>query len=235
MTASYREKIYKRYVETYSEVYRKKDYLKEFSSQSELYELNYKTILPPNKKSTILELGSGPGYFLKYLLDNGYENIFGVDTSPQQLEVASQLGINSVSHSDIFDFLKSSNNKYDFICSFHVLEHLFKDEIIELIEMINLRLNKGGMILIEVPNSGSPLLGNQGRYGEFTHEVGFTASSLREILLVCGFTDVRILPVVALSPFARFFFKAVNYILHSRFTKDMFVDGDIIGVGHKKD
>ena len=102
MTASYREKIYKRYVETYSEVYRKKDYIKEFSCRSALYELNYKAVLPSNKKSAILELGSGPGYFLKYLLDNGYGNIFGVDTSPQQVEVASQLGLKSVSHSDIF-------------------------------------------------------------------------------------------------------------------------------------
>lgn len=235
MRASYREKIYKKYVETYSEVYRRKDYLSEFLSRSVLYDLNYGAMLPPSKKSRILEVGSGPGYFLKYLLDKGYENAYGVDTSIQQVKAASQLGINNVVLGDFFVFLKNSDVKYDMIFSFHVLEHLFKDEIIELLELISLRLNKGGMVFIEVPNSGSPLFGSQSRYSEFTHETGFTLTSLKEVLLVCGFEDVRVLPSKPKSRYARLFFKSLNFLMHTRFSKDIYLEGELIAVGKKGD
>lgn len=235
MSTSYREKIYKRYVDTYSQVYRKKDYLVEFSHRSALYELNYKTLLPQNKESKILELGSGPGYFLRYLLDKGYKNAFGVDVSGQQTESALQLGINNVAQCDLFGFLMNTSDTYDLICSFHVFEHLFKDEILNLLDLIYKKLNKNGVLFVEVPNAGSPLLGGQGRYGEFTHEVGFTPSSLKEILLITGFNNVDVFPAKGISSFARLFFGISNFFLHSRLSPDMVIEGEIIGLGYKKD
>jgi SAM-dependent methyltransferase len=233
MRTSYREKIYRKYVETYSEVYRMNDSLSEFSRRSLHYDLNYGAMLPPGRKSRILEIGSGPGYFLKYLRDKGYENAYGVDASPQQVKTASLMEVSNLAHCDFFAFLEGSDTLYDLICSFHVLEHLFKDEIMRLLELIGLRLNKGGMVLIEVPNAGSPLFGNQGRYGEFTHETGFSSTSLKEILMVCGFEDVKVFPSRAKSVFARALFGSLNFLMHSRFNNDIYFEGELFAVGRK--
>jgi len=231
----YREKCYSKYVETLTRYSEKKDIQEEFCYRSKIYDLNYKRLLPDNKDSKILELGCGPGYFLKYLENNGYKNCMGVDWSEQQISKALDLQVRNIMNEDLFKFMRETDDKFDLICSFHVLEHLFKDEIIEFLELIHARLNKNGMCIIEVPNTSSPLFGGLGRYIDFTHEVGFTPPSLREVLLVSGFGKIQVLPVKGISPFARLFFKILNYILHSRFTRDMFVEGEIIGVGYKED
>jgi hypothetical protein len=95
------------------------------------------------------------------------------------------------------------------------------------------RLKPGGMIIIEVPNAGSPILGSFNMHIDFTHEIGFTAPSLKEVMMACDFKRVAISPVMDASPFARVFFRAVNYILHTRFTRDAFAEGGLIGIGYK--
>ena len=214
----------------------KNDFYKELEIRYKLYDLNYKKFLPSQKNAPILDLGCGPGYFLKYLKDLGYENIQGVDISTQQIEVARSFGVDSyIFESDFFNFLRSTDKRFDMICAFHVLEHLFKREILDLLDLIYERLNPKGMLLVEVPNTGSPILGSQGRYSDFTHETGFTPQSLKEVLLLCGFSNVEAFPKKGSSPFARIFFKICNYFFHSRFNRDLLIEGEIFGIGYKKD
>jgi SAM-dependent methyltransferase len=231
---SYREKIYSRYFDFLAKYGQEKELHEELNYRAKIYDINYKTILPEGRNKKILELGCGPGFFLKYLSDHGYNNCQGIDSSEQQIRLAGDLGIRAVT-ADIFGYLLKTSDEFDVICSFHVLEHLFKHEIMHLLELIYDRLDLDGMIIVEVPNAGSPLLGSHNRYIDFTHEVGFTPPSLREVLLASGFVNVKIYPVRDVSLYARFFFKMLNYFLHSRFTKDEFVEGGLIGVGCKKD
>lgn len=235
MQLDYRKRFYEKYVQTQIRHTAKYDFKDEYNFRRKIYKLNYKNILPKDKDAHILELGCGAGYFLKYLKELGYQNIHGVDISPEQLELAKKLGGSLyIVQADIFDYLKSTKQKFDMICAFHVLEHLFKNEILELLSFIYEKLNNNGMILIEVPNAGSPLFGGQNRYSEFTHETGFTAPSLKEVLLICEFLDVKVFPIKGVSPYARTFFKIFNYFLHSRFNKDLFIEGEIFGIGYKK-
>jgi cyclopropane fatty-acyl-phospholipid synthase-like methyltransferase len=235
MNSSYRDKIYNQYVDTYSIVYHKESLEAELSLRSKLYDINYKTLFPQKSDLNILELGCGPGFFLKYLQNRGYSNYLGIDGSAQQLSLASSMDVKNILNEDIFSFLRTTSRRFDVICSFHVLEHFTKIEIIDLLKLIHKNLNKGGRLIIEVPNSGSPLFGANNRYSEFTHETGFSATSLKELFLFSGFMNVSVLPAKAASLWARVFFRTVNYILHSRFSKDMFIDGELIGIGYKKD
>lgn len=234
MKAAYREKNYGKYVETLARYSTERYTADELRLRLKHYALNYEKLLPADKTSRILELGCGPGFFLQYLAEKHYVNYIGVDGAEQQIHRASSLGIENIIQSDIFTFMHEASDKFDVICSFHVLEHLFKEEVIELLEGAFDRLNNNGMLIIEVPNAGSPLFGAHNRYSEFTHEVGFTSVSLREVLYVSGFRKVQVSPVKSPSPYAKLFFMVANYLLHSRFTKDMLMEGELVGIGYKE-
>jgi hypothetical protein len=74
-----------------------------------------------------------------------------------------------------------------------VLEHIPKQEVIPLLERIKHALKPGGLVLVDVPNMDW-LFAQHERYMDFTHEVGFTLESLRQVM-VNIFADVRVAPV----------------------------------------
>lgn len=229
----YREKIYSQYVETLRRHSENLDDSREYERRKRIYDLNYEKFLPSDKNSKILELGCGKGFFLKYLKEKGYFNIKGVEKSSSQLFHALPDTREYIVFDDMFNYLRDSSEEFDLIALFHVLEHLFKDEILDLLELIYKRLSKAGILIIEVPNAGSPIFGSNNRYAEFTHEVGFTPSSLREVILVTGFKNVTVYPIKGLSLKARFVFHIVNAFFHSRFSKDLYIDGEIYAVAQK--
>lgn len=51
-------------------------------------------------------------------------------------------------------------------------------------------LRPGGRWIIHVPNGESPFFGSI-RYGDLTHELAFTRTSLAQLLLASGFAEVR--------------------------------------------
>ena len=61
------------------------------------------------------------------------------------------------------------------------MEHIEKNRILEFLELVNNSLIEGGIALIEVPNMDW-IWASHERYMDFTHEVGFTKESLRQIM-----------------------------------------------------
>jgi cyclopropane fatty-acyl-phospholipid synthase-like methyltransferase len=118
----------------------------------------------------------------------GYTNVAGVDISRENCDYAASLGIGGIIHSDLGQFL-ARNGGYDVIVMRDVLEHLNKAEILSTLALIHRALNTGGALIIQVPNSEG-LFGAKCRYADFTHEVSFTASSIRQVLSVSGFSSV---------------------------------------------
>lgn len=70
---------------------------------------------------SILEIGAGDGYILKYLKDKGH-NVFGVDLSDTAVKIMKSKGIAS-KRVDIMQN-KISENKYDLVQLLSVLEHI---------------------------------------------------------------------------------------------------------------
>jgi SAM-dependent methyltransferase len=233
---SYREKIFKKYAEIEGLCTQKySDIAAEYSFRSKLYDLNFKNIIPENKGVRILELGAGMGYFLKYLENSGYENYKGIDWSDQPSKGKELSLRNEIVVTNIFDYLQDTEETYDLIVSMHVLEHLLKNEIIKLLELVYARLNKNGFFLLVVPNASSPIFGSFTRYIDFTHEIGFTMPSLREILKICGFEFIQIRPVMDISFYARAFFRVLNWLFHWRINREIFFEGELYAIAQKKD
>ena len=60
-------------------------------------------------------------------------------------------------------------------------------------------LNNQGRLILQAPNAESPYFGRI-QYGDFTHEVAFTSSSMHQIMKMIGFNKVACLssgPIVS--------------------------------------
>jgi SAM-dependent methyltransferase len=112
-------------------------------------------------------------------------NLVGVDISPEQVSLAKQV-VEKVYEKNLFDFLRTVNQNFDLIIGLDIIEHLYKEEVIEFLDLCYSRLNNGGRLILSTPNADSPFFGSV-RYGDFTHENTFTPNALEWVVGISGF------------------------------------------------
>lgn len=145
--------------------------------------------LPEDKNASIIDLGCGDGRIIYLLKRMGYSNIEGVDISKSQIKLAHQID-DRVSEGDILDHLRNTSNKYNLILAFDVIEHLTKEEALEFIRLCLDKLGEGGRLILQTPNACSPFFGSV-RYGDLTHELGFTPKLLTQLLQRTGYQYIE--------------------------------------------
>lgn len=100
----------------------------------------------------LLDLGCGSGELLKLAEEHGYV-VTGVDFSGSSLQAARSLyGLQDLRESFIEDFLRTTDEQFDVIWLFSVLEHV--DNPHELVSLISRRLAPGGYFVCTVPSNG---------------------------------------------------------------------------------
>lgn len=142
---------------------------------------------------SLLDFGCGAGGFLA--------KIKGFTKECAGVEKDSKLRAAIVKYFKIKTYadIEEVEERFDIITLFHVLEH-FKDPKGILIKLSKL-LNKGGHIVIEVPNSNDALLSlyENKAFSEFTywkcHLYLFNLSNLKKLIKSCGFSLGRICQV----------------------------------------
>ncbi|MEO0093543.1 MAG: class I SAM-dependent methyltransferase, partial [candidate division WOR-3 bacterium] len=153
------------------------------------YEYKYLLLLIDlDKKSKILELGCGPGYFLEFLKNCGLTQLEGIDISEEQIAIAKQRNLN-VQTADVFAFLATQKEVFNAIIAIDFIEHFNKEEIFQLIQLIHQALKRGGKLVIQTPN-GQGIFPHQVIYGDLTHLTIFTPDSLKQILYFFGFERI---------------------------------------------
>lgn len=159
--------------------------------------------LPAGRASHIIDVGCGDGRLLWWLQRQGY-SAEGIDISAEQVAEALRLGVRDVQQADLLVYLEARPATFDMIIMRDVLEHFPRPEILEILRRCRSALRPGGQLLIQVPNAESPLFGRI-RYGDFTHELAFTETSLRQIFQMTGFTSVTCvgIPPIATTPASR--------------------------------
>jgi len=147
--------------------------------------------LPKDKNAKVLDVGCGYGQFLFALTQLGYENTKGIDINNESINECKSKGLNVEQITDIRDFARQSNEKFDLITMSHVLEHIDKDKIIDTLAYIKkYLLNEGGEFILMVPNAQS-YTGAYWRYEDFTHTIMFTAGSCIYVLKAAGFNVIN--------------------------------------------
>ncbi|HLX22616.1 MAG TPA: class I SAM-dependent methyltransferase [Usitatibacter sp.] len=184
----YRDLLYERYAQANpimpSEVSRA-----ELERQGRQLKYYLRGWLPERKDSDIFELGSAYGRLLNLLRNEGYTNVVGTDLSEDQVRLAGQMGL-PVELGDGLARLESGANAIDLIVAIDVIEHLTKDEVLRFFQAAVRALRPGGRIILQTPNCASPW-GMALRYGDFTHETGFTPDVLAGLLTLFGFSNIE--------------------------------------------
>jgi len=162
--------------------------------------------LPTDKNSRILDIGCGFGQFLSRLNSQGYTNCLGIDLSDEAIKVCRDQKLNVKQINSIKDFANSVDEKFDFITMSHVLEHVEKNQVIELLSIIKTKLMKeNGIFIVMVPNGQSNTLGYW-MYEDFTHYTLYTTGSLKYVLMNAGFNNIEFIDpkgTINIKPYKR--------------------------------
>jgi SAM-dependent methyltransferase len=140
--------------------------------------------------ASVLELGCGQGFMLRYLSSAGFTNLTGIDISAEQVERAQANGFNVI-QADAFDYLKKNAGQFEIIVAIDMIEHFKKEELFELLQLIHNALIPGGLFVLQTPN-GEGLMPGYVIYGDLTHFTILSPLSLKHILTVTGFKEIRI-------------------------------------------
>ena len=206
---NYRDKIYSRYISSHTKNLYGDISLDEIKNQFLIWQSYFGSFLPKDKEALILEIGCGNGGLVYWLQKSGFKKTEGVDISKEQFEESKKFNIKNIYQDDLKNFLKNRENIYDVIFMRDIIEHFNKEEILEILELVNCSLKEGGKIIIQTPNAEGPF-GGRYRYWDFTHEISFTEGSICQVLLVSNFGKIRIFPT---NPIIHGFKSFIRFIL----------------------
>jgi SAM-dependent methyltransferase len=116
------------------------------------------TMLRLEKNSLIIEAGSNDGVFLKALANAGWHNAFGVEPAGDAVRSAEQRGVRTIHtyfNPEIAARLVNDHGQCRLFVARQVLEHI--TDLRSFSEAIQIVLQPGGYVLIEVPNAGMTL------------------------------------------------------------------------------
>ena len=152
--------------------------------------------------AAILDVGCGFGFALGGLRLLGYNQIFGVEQSPEQAAVCRQAGFDVAVTDDTVAWLAQRPSQFDAILLFDVLEHVPVAVQIDFLRAVYSALKPKGQLLLTVPNANS-MLAARWRYNDYTHASSFTEHSLSFVLRNAGFGPPLIDTKKGLGPFPR--------------------------------
>ena len=182
---SYRDVLYKDYSSNFGDL---KDY--EETSQWSVYDRIYPDLLPASESPKIADMGCGKGEWLRWLKGKGFKDLVGFDHAVEDIPEDGHEGIQFRS-ANILAMTPETGADFDLVHAKDVAEHLDQNELVDFLHSSRAILKSGGKIVLLTFNAQSPL-SNITRYGDFTHEIGLTPTSARQLLRACGYKDVEV-------------------------------------------
>ncbi len=155
------------------------------------YRDNYMPYIPKDKAAKILVISCGPGYMLNVLKEEGFTNVLGLDSFEYKVEYAQSKGFNALAEPAL-DYLANTDEVFDIIFCEQELNHLTKDEILMFLKMAWEHLREEGLLIVHGLNGANPITGSEALAQNFDHFNTFTEYTLRQILALSGFGDVKV-------------------------------------------
>lgn len=205
----YRNRIYEKYASVVQGTGALFD-TRDAARRGPAYQYYLREWLPGSKDAAILDAACGGGGVLHFLKACGYRNLSGVDISREQVKLARQV-VPKVFEGNLLSFLEEHVGIYDLITGLDIVEHMKKDEALRFLDFCYAALKPSGRLILQTPNAESPMAGAV-RYGDFTHEICFTAHSLSNLMQLSGFKEIETreqLPV----PYGYSFFSTMRFAL----------------------
>lgn len=181
---------------------------KGYSQFYQFYKVNYSQYLPAEKNAHILVVSCGPGYFVSFLNRQGYDNVLGIDSSPEKVKYAVSKNLNC-KVAEAFPFMQEQTDQWDLIVCEQELNHLTKEEMIVFLRLCHDRLRKNGTLFVYGLNGANPMTGAENLAHNFDHFNLFTEHSLRQVLQYTNYTDIKVIPLKLYV----FYKNPLNYVL----------------------
>lgn len=129
------------------------DYFKEQKANIEwlnsIYQYHDKFISFLKPGASILDVGCGPGFHSKYLMQKGF-NVIGIDFSEKMIEIAKrETPEGDFRIMDVRDLL-DLHQKFDGILAHAILLHFPKKEAMDILKNLKNKLKSGGYLSIAV-------------------------------------------------------------------------------------
>jgi SAM-dependent methyltransferase len=166
-----------------------RDTVAELESRSPYLRRLVRNHFPEAISARILDLGCGSGLLLYLAQQAGYSNSHGVDLSTEHVAQARRLGVSAREGDLVHTLSTTPSDSYDVVVTFDVLEHFSLEELVPVVDEVRRALKPGGRWIIHCPNGDSPFVGRV-LYGDITHVQAFTPTSIRQLLLSSGFSQV---------------------------------------------
>jgi cyclopropane fatty-acyl-phospholipid synthase-like methyltransferase len=116
--------------------------------------------------------------------------VTGVDSSPEQTELARQVGV-KVEEEDANRWLaRQPKNHYGAILAIDLAEHLSKDDFMELLRLAKAALSADGSLILRLPNGDSPFVG-MNLFNDITHVWTYTPNALRSLSQMHGYSGTQ--------------------------------------------
>lgn len=158
------------------------------------YRHNYLKHLPADRSVRILVVSCGAGYLVDLLGKEGYRNVVGIDSDPAKIAYARRRGL-PCQTSEAFPFVEQNREPFDVIIPEQELNHLTLDEMIDFLALCRRNLKPNGLIIVYGLNGANPLVGSENLAHNIDHFSTFTDYSLRQVLELAGFHDIRTMPL----------------------------------------
>jgi 2-polyprenyl-3-methyl-5-hydroxy-6-metoxy-1,4-benzoquinol methylase len=182
--ASVRERLYESYASTHAGRGGE-------AAAGLIYRRDIRPNLPADPRGhRVLDIGCGQGELVKLLRTSGFDG-WGIDISPEQVEIAHAAEVTQVVLGDFHEYLAvEGSGGWSAIVATDVLEHLNTEEVVRAFDSVHQALDPGGVFIARVPNAVSPT-GGHTMYGDITHETWFTKRSVSQLAAAAGFAAVR--------------------------------------------
>ena len=179
-----------KYEKYYSTIYSRSNMI-DPRSTTRFYESCFGWGLPAERNLPVLDFGAGLGNLMFWLKQKGFSNVSGIDLSLEQCEMARKISNIEVQYcQDSLQYLREHPMAFNIIFMSDVIEHLPKSEMPKYLCAIHDALIPGGFLVLKTDNVSSPT-GIYQHHMDFTHEYTFVESSLKQLLLMCSFEDVK--------------------------------------------
>jgi SAM-dependent methyltransferase len=143
--------------------------------------------LTTDVRKPIGELACGHGSFLHWLQMRGYTALQGVDSSPEQIHLARQVGA-TVDEADVNGWLaRQPQGHFAALVGIDLVEHLPKDAFMQLLQAAHAALAPGGSLILRLPNGDSPLVG-MNLFNDITHVWTYTPNCVNSLAQMHGFS-----------------------------------------------
>lgn len=137
----------------------------------------------------VLEMGFGNGAFAAWVIAQGARFV-GIEMIPALVEIAQNQGIDAHLSADNLTVLVAPGS-LDLVAAFDVFEHFALTDLKKTLIEIRDSLRIGGQLIARVPSGDSPF-SRSIQHGDFTHQITFGSSAIRQLAVDAGFEVVTV-------------------------------------------